>query len=52
MGTEVNWSEVFRIMYTGISAVFIIMLILAGATTLMGRIVQHFEKSKEDKPTS
>jgi sodium pump decarboxylase gamma subunit len=52
MDGETNWAEAFRIMITGFGAVFLIMVLLAVITTLVGKIVQRFEKNKEEKGKS
>lgn len=49
MGTETDWTRVVTIMVRGFGAVFAIMVVLALVTTLVGKIVQRFEKPKEEQ---
>jgi Na+-transporting methylmalonyl-CoA/oxaloacetate decarboxylase gamma subunit len=49
MDGQPDWAEAFKIMITGFGAVFLIMVLLAVITQIVGKIVQHFEKPKEDK---
>jgi hypothetical protein len=49
MHGSVDWNEVLTIMGAGFGWVFAIMVILAVVTTVVGKIVQKFEKSKEEK---
>ena len=48
MENQTNWPEVIRIMVTGFGAVFIIMVLLALTTWLVGKVVQKIEKPKEE----
>ena len=48
MENQTNWPEVIRIMVTGFGAVFIIMILLASITWLVGKIVRKIEKPKEE----
>jgi Na+-transporting methylmalonyl-CoA/oxaloacetate decarboxylase gamma subunit len=53
MENQVQWSEVIHIMAAGFGAVFVIMILLAGLTWLVGKVVQKLEKPKaEDGTTS
>ncbi|MEJ2715622.1 MAG: OadG family protein [Deltaproteobacteria bacterium] len=49
MENQPQWSEVIRIMVTGFGAVFVIMVMLAVVTTLVGKLMQKFEKPKEEE---
>ena len=49
MENPTQWNEVLRIMGTGFGAVFLIMIMLAVITTLVGKVVQKFEKPKEEE---
>ncbi|MFC1834169.1 OadG family protein [Thermodesulfobacteriota bacterium] len=49
MEAQTNWSEVFGIVITGFGAVFVIMVLLALITSLVGKLVQKVEKPKETK---
>ena len=48
MENQPQWSEVIRIMVTGFGAVFVIMIMLAVVTTLVGKLMQRLEKPKEE----
>jgi len=48
MENQPDWPAVVRIMVTGFGAVFVIMIILAVVTTVVGKIVQRFEKPKDE----
>lgn len=52
MENPTQWNEVLRIMGTGFGAVFVIMVLLAVITTLVGKVVQRFEKPKEEDGSS
>lgn len=49
MGNETDWARVVTIMVRGFGAVFAIMVILAAATTLVGKLLQKFDKPKEEQ---
>ncbi len=49
MGNETDWARVVTIMVRGFGAVFAIMVILAVATTLVGKLLQKFDKPKEEQ---
>ncbi|GEM_PF-1132344 len=50
MESQPDWAEVIRIMVTGFGAVFVIMMILAGMTWLMGKIFQKYSnQTNQDK---
>ena len=46
---EVNWGEAFRIVGGGLVVVFLIMSLLAIATTIMGKIFSGLEARKKAK---
>ena len=51
MENQIDWAQVIRIMVTGFGAVCAIMIILALAATIMGKIVAKLEKPKEEQNT-
>jgi Na+-transporting methylmalonyl-CoA/oxaloacetate decarboxylase gamma subunit len=52
MENQTQWAEVIRIMVTGFGAVFVIMVILAVVTWLVGKVVQKWEGPKEEDGTA
>ena len=51
MENQVQWREVIHIMVAGFGAVFVIMILLAVITWLIGKVFQKLEKPKEEDGT-
>ena len=49
MESQPDWAEVIRIMVTGFAAVFVIMMILAGITWLVGKVFQKYANQKNEE---
>ena len=49
MENQPDWAEVIRIMVTGFGAVFVIMMILAGITWLVGKVFQKYTNQTNEE---
>jgi Na+-transporting methylmalonyl-CoA/oxaloacetate decarboxylase gamma subunit len=49
MESQTDWAKVINIMVTGFGAVFIIMMILAGTTWLVGKVFQKYSKQTNEE---
>ncbi len=49
MEHQIEWAPVIQIMVKGFGAVFVIMILLAVTTTVLGKLFTRFEKPKEEQ---